>query len=67
MNLKQEVEKTQKSAEAGCLKLLSLPNFFFFYSVCGVQSDFLSPFPHSGDVKILEVRQGGHKYSSQQS
>ncbi len=28
-NLKQEVEKTQKSAEAGCLKLLSLPNFFF--------------------------------------
>ncbi len=25
--------------------------------VCGVQSDFLSPFPHSG----------GHKYSSQQS
>ncbi len=22
--------KTQKSAEAGCLKILSLPNFFFF-------------------------------------
>ncbi len=32
INLKQEVEKTQKS-EAGCLKILSLPNFFFFYSV----------------------------------
>ncbi len=30
INLKQEVEKTQKSAEAGCLKILSLPNFFFF-------------------------------------
>ncbi len=29
INLKQEVEKTQKSAEAGCLKILSLPNFFF--------------------------------------
>ncbi len=28
INLKQEVEKTQKSAEAGCLKILSLPNFF---------------------------------------
>ncbi len=27
--------------------------------VCGVQSAFLSPFPHSGDVKILEVGQGG--------
>ncbi len=26
--------------------------------VCGVQSDFLSPFPHSGDVKTLEVGQG---------
>ncbi len=26
---------------------------------CGVQSDFLSLFPHSGDVKILEVGQGG--------
>ncbi len=26
----QEVEQTQKSAGAGCLKLLSLPNFFFF-------------------------------------
>ncbi len=31
INLKQEVEKTQKSAEAGCLKILSLPNFFFFF------------------------------------
>ncbi len=30
INLKQEVEKTQKSAEAGCLKILSSPNFFFF-------------------------------------
>ncbi len=29
INLKQEVEKTQKSAEAGCFKILSLPNFFF--------------------------------------
>ncbi len=28
INLKQEVEKTKKSAEAGCLKILSLPNFF---------------------------------------
>ncbi len=27
--------------------------------VCGVQSDFLSPFPYSGDVKILEVGQRG--------
>ncbi len=35
INLKQEVEKTQKSAEAGCLKLLSLPNFFF-YSVAEI-------------------------------
>ncbi len=26
--------------------------------VCGVQSDFLCSFPHSGDVKILEVGQG---------
>ncbi len=25
--------KTQKSAEAGCRKILSLPNFFFIYSV----------------------------------
>ncbi len=25
--------------------------------VCGVQSDFLSTFPHSGGVKILEVGQ----------
>ncbi len=31
INLKQEVEKTQKSAESGCLKILSLPNFFFFF------------------------------------
>ncbi len=30
INLKQEVEKTQKSAEAGYLKILSLPNFFLF-------------------------------------
>ncbi len=29
ISLKQEVEKTQKSAEAGWLKILSLPNFFF--------------------------------------
>ncbi len=29
INLKQEVEKTQKSAEAGCLKLLSWLNFFY--------------------------------------
>jgi len=28
INLKQEVEKTQKSAEAGCLKLLRWLNFF---------------------------------------
>ncbi len=27
--------------------------------VCGVQSDFLSPFPHSVDVKFLEVGQSG--------
>ncbi len=26
--------------------------------VCGVQSDFTSPFLHSGGVKCLEVRQG---------
>ncbi len=26
--------------------------------VWGVQSDFLSPFPHSGDIKILEVGRG---------
>ncbi len=32
--------------------------------VCGVQSDFLSPFPHSGDVKILEVRQGAQIFLS---
>ncbi len=31
INLKQEVEKTQKSAEAGCLNFKF--NFFFFYSV----------------------------------
>ncbi len=31
INLKQVVEKTQKSAEAGCLKLLSLPNLFSFW------------------------------------
>ncbi len=30
VNLKQEVEKTQKSAEAGWLKILSLPNLFFY-------------------------------------
>ncbi len=30
INLKQEVEKTQKSAEAGCFKILSLPNFFYY-------------------------------------
>ncbi len=29
INLKQQVEKAQKSAEAGCLKLLILLNFFF--------------------------------------
>ncbi len=29
INLKQEVEKTQKSVEAGCLNILSLPNFFY--------------------------------------
>ncbi len=29
INLKQEVEKTQKSAEDGCLKILNLPTFFF--------------------------------------
>ncbi len=27
--------------------------------MCRVQSDFLSPFPHFGDVQILEVGQGG--------
>ncbi len=32
--------------------------------VCGVRSDFLSPFPHSGDVKILEVRQGAQIFLS---
>ncbi len=34
INLKQQVEKTHKSAEAGCLQLLSLLNFFF---VCFLQ------------------------------
>ncbi len=29
INLKQQVEKTQKSAEAGCLKILSWLQFFF--------------------------------------
>ncbi len=29
INLKQEVEKTQKSAEAGCLKIYVCPTFFF--------------------------------------
>ncbi len=33
INWKQQVEKTQKSAETGCLKL-----FFFFYSVAQVHS-----------------------------
>ncbi len=33
INLKQEVQKTQKSAEAGCLKLLSWLNFSFFFTV----------------------------------
>ncbi len=34
INLKQEVEKTQKSAEAGCLKIFKLVcTTFFFYSV----------------------------------
>lgn len=27
--------------------------------VCGVQSDFLSSFPHSGGVKVLEAGQRG--------
>ncbi len=36
INLKQQEEKTQKSAEAGCYKLLSLLNFF--YSVVHFQS-----------------------------
>ncbi len=36
----QKVEKTQKSAEADCLKLLSLLNLFF-YSVLSVI--FLTP------------------------
>ncbi len=42
INLKQEVEKTQKSAEAGCLKILSLPfkkfNLFFFLQCTGTTS-----------------------------
>ncbi len=45
INLKQEVEKTQKSAEAGCLKILSLPNFFFFYSV-GTKGDTVFTLKH---------------------
>ncbi len=28
--IKQEVEKTQKSAEAGCLKFYVCPTFFFY-------------------------------------
>ncbi len=34
INLKQEVEKTQKSAEAGCLKILSWFNFFLQCIYC---------------------------------
>ncbi len=41
INLKQEVEKTQKSAEAGCLKLLSLPNFFFFTVTLKTHREYL--------------------------
>ncbi len=33
INLKQHVEKTPKSAEAGCLKILRLLTIFFFFTV----------------------------------
>ncbi len=33
--LKQD-EKTQKSAEAGCLRILSWLNFFFFFYSVGI-------------------------------
>ncbi len=35
------------------------PRYLKLLFNCGVQNNFLSPFPHSGDVKILEVGQGG--------
>ncbi len=33
-------KKKKKVAEADCLKLLSLPNFFFFYSVAYIKQTF---------------------------
>ncbi len=47
-----------------CLAVLVLSALFKKFKkrvgwVCGVQGDFLSPFPHSGDVKMLEAGQRG--------
>ncbi len=33
INLKEQVEKLKKSADAGCLEILSLLNFFFFFTM----------------------------------
>ncbi len=55
--IQQKVEKTQKSAEAGCLKLLSWLNFFFFswgfFSSGAQQCSYLFIFNFEMPVEIV--------------
>ncbi len=52
------MRKLKKSAEAGWLKILSLLNFFFFYSVLRKQvknTDLKNDFLHTADVFVLSL------------
>ncbi len=52
INLKQEVEKPQKSAETGCLKLLGLPSFFFFFFFPSVGQLLIRPKSENSMSKV---------------